>query len=156
MKNLLKSFFVACFAAILASGAWAADHGTAEEAVALVKKGIAFYKANGAVKTFADINQMAKGQFINKDLYLFVGNVKAGPNVAHGANARLVGKELGELKDVDGVYFVKKFSEIASSKEGKGWVDYKWPNPVTKQVEAKSTYVERVDEFYFASGIYKN
>jgi signal transduction histidine kinase len=44
--------------------------------------------------------------------------------------------------------------DIAKSK-GKGWVDFKWPNPVTKAVESKSGYVERVDDFLIGSGIYK-
>jgi signal transduction histidine kinase len=59
------------------------------------------------------------------------------------------------MRDGDGVFFVKKISEVAASKAGKGWVDYKWPNPITKELEQKSTYVERVDDVYFACGIYK-
>lgn len=138
----------------VASVGFAAERGTAQECVALAKKGIAAYKANGPEKTFAEINETKK--FAEKDLYLFVGTIKPGPNLAHGANPKLVGKEgLTDLRDVDGKYFVREFSEVANGKEGKGWVDYKWPNPVTKAVEQKSTYVERVDNLFFACGIYK-
>ena len=155
MKAILRSLAVVLLAFSMTSLAMAAEHGTSQEAIDLVKKGISYYKANGKEKTFAEINN-PKGQFISKDLYLFVGSVKAGgPTLAHGANPKLVGKTLGELKDVDGVFFVRKMGDIANSKEGKGWVDYKWPNPTTKELEQKSTYVERVDDIWFACGIYK-
>ncbi len=115
------------------------------------------YRANGADKTWAEINNHAGAKFVSKDLYVFSGALKPGiPAPAHGANLKLVGKVMTELKDVDGVPFTKRFAEVANSKEGKGWVDYKWPNPISKQVEQKSTYVERADDnFYIACGIYK-
>ncbi len=157
MKYVLKQFFWGLMAALMVASAHAADHGTADEAIALVKKAIVFYKANGADKTWAEINNRENPKFVQKDLYLFSGALK--PNIpvpAHGANAKLVGKVMTELKDVDGVPFTKLFAEVANSKQGKGWVDYKWPNPLTKQIEQKSTYVERVDDsFYIACGIYK-
>ncbi len=37
--------------------------------------------------------------------------------------------------DRDGKYSVKRFIETASGPAGKGWVEYKWPNPVTKSVD---------------------
>lgn len=142
---------------LLGACAWADEHGTADEAVALVKKVIVYYKANGPDKTWAEINRRDHSMFTSKDLYVFVGGV--GPNTptpAHGANPKLVGKVMTDLKDVDDVPFTRMMHEIANSKEGKGWVDYKWPNPVTKQIEKKSTYVERLDDkYYVACGIYK-
>lgn len=76
--------------------------------------------------------------------------------LAHGVNPKLIGKNLDDMKDVDGVYFARKFRDVAASKEGKGWVDYKWPNAQSGQMEAKRSYVERVDDLYFACGIYKS
>ena len=155
MKTMIKLLLSICCAIGLSTSALAAERGTAAEATELVKKAIAYYKANGKDKTFAEIND-PKGQFINKDLYLFAGAVKSGGvTLAHGANPKMLGKPLGDLKDVDGVYFVRKINEVAGSKTGYGWVDYKWPNPTSKVIEQKSTYVERVDDIYFACGIYK-
>ena len=156
MRHFFKSIFLALSLSLLAQGAaFAAEHATAQEATDMIKKVIAYYKANGPEKTYAAVND-PKGQFIYKDLYVFAGTVKpGGVTLAHGGNPKLLGKPLGELRDGDGVFFVKKINEVAGSKEGKGWVDYKWPNPVTKALEQKSTYVERVDEIYFACGIYK-
>jgi len=45
----------------------------------------------------------------------------------------LIGKNLAELKDAEGKLFVQKMIEVAK-KEGKGWVDYQWTNPVTKKL----------------------
>jgi signal transduction histidine kinase len=60
-----------------------------------------------------------------------------------------------ELKDQDGKAMIKDMVAVAKSPAGKGWVDFKWPNPVTKAVEAKSGYVMRVDDMFVGSGIYK-
>lgn len=59
-----------------------------------------------------------------------------------------------ELRDADGKYFVKELLEVAKSK-GHGWVDYKWPNPVTTILDAKTTYVEKVGNNVLACGVYK-
>lgn len=44
-------------------------------------------------------------------------------------------------------------SKAASS--GSGWVDYKWVNPVTKEIQAKSAYFEKADDVIISSGFYK-
>jgi signal transduction histidine kinase len=77
-----------------------------------------------------------------------------GNNLAHGNNPKMVGKNLLEMKDHEGKFIIKSFIDTASSK-GKGWVDYKWPNPVTKAVEQKSSYIEKVDNLIVGAGIYK-
>lgn len=155
MKRLFTPLIFAAASFIAMGSALANERGTADEATALVKKTIAYYKANGKEKTFAAINAQ-NPDFKNKDLYVFGSQAKEGqPLGAHGANPKMVGKDMGLLKDADGQPFAKKIIEIATSKEGKGWVDYKWPNPVSKAIEQKSTYVERVDDVYFAVGIYK-
>jgi signal transduction histidine kinase len=32
---------------------------------------------------------------------------------------------------------------------GSGWVDYKWPNPLTNKIEDKTSYVAKLGEGYF-------
>jgi cytochrome c len=156
MKFMINHLIVAVLAIFAINLAVATEeHGTGQEAISLVKKTIEYYKKNGAEKTYAAINAQDP-EFKVKDLYVFAAPLKqGGVLLAHGANTKMVGKDLGELKDADGVFITKKIYEMAQSKEGKGWVDYKWPNPVSKQIEQKSTYVERVDDIYFACGIYK-
>lgn len=154
MKALLKGMTFLVFAGFVGTSAIAAERGTAEEASALVKKAVAYIKANGKEKAFAAIND-SKGQFVDRDLYIFVYDMK-GTNLAigNGNAAKMNGKNLLDLRDADGKYIIKGFIDILNSKNS-GWFDYKWPNPVTKAVEAKSSYVEKVDDLIVGSGIYK-
>ena len=152
MKKLFSCLLFATAAFIAIAPASAAEKGTADEAVALVKKTIAYYKTNGKEKAFAEFNN-PNGQFKNRDLYIMVYDMQ-GNNKAHGANAKLIGKNLSEIKDADGKFIVKSFIDIASTK-GSGWVDYKWPNPVSNAVEPKSTYVEKYEDILLGCGIYK-
>lgn len=154
MKRYYLSLIFALIAFVpMSHGIAASEHGTSDEAVALVKKGIAYIKANGTEKAYAAISE-PKGQFSDRDLYLFTFD-HAGKTLSHGANTKLIGKSMIELKDVDGKYFVKEFYEVAN-KKGKGWVDYKWPNPITKTIEQKSTYIEKLDDgSIIGCGIYK-
>ena len=132
----------------------AADKGSAEEAVAMVKKAAALIKSAGKEKAFAAIADPANKDFHDRDLYIYVYDMN-GVNLTHGNNPKMVGRNLMDLKDADGKTMVKSFVEIAKSPAGKGWVDFKWPNPVTKAIEQKSGYVEKVDDMAVGSGIYK-
>ena len=151
----VKGVAMAVFAAAaLAGGAsWAADKATAKEAEAMVKKGLAFIKANGKDKGYAEITNKS-GQFTDRDLYLTVWGTD-GKVWAHGANEKMVGKMLIDLKDTAGKAFVRERMEIAKSKPTL-WQDYMYTNPVTKKVEPKSMYCERLDESTLVcGGIYK-
>jgi signal transduction histidine kinase len=140
-------------AAVLAgSAAWAAENVTAKEAEAMVKKGLAFIKANGKDKGYAEIIGKS-AQFVDRDLYLVVYQLD-GKVLAHGANEKMVGKMLIDLKDVDGKEFVRERVEMGKAKSS-FWQDYKFTNPVTKKVEPKSMYCERLDDAVLCGGIYK-
>lgn len=152
MWALIKKMAFCLMALSLVAAASAAEKGTADEAVAMVKKSVVFLKKNGKEKAFAEFSN-PEGKFIKGDLYVMVYDMD-GLNKAHGGNPKLVGKNLLEIKDANGVFIVKRFIEVAKDK-GKGWVDYIWPNTVTTAVEQKSTYVEKVDDLLIGVGIYK-
>ena len=147
MKRLLVVILSVLF---LANPAFAG--GTADEAKSLVDKALAYIKTNGKDKAFAEFTN-PKGQFIDRDLYIFAVDFK-GLTLAHGGNAKLVGRDMLALKDADNKFFIQNFIEVAKAK-GNGWVDYKWSNPVTKKIEKKSTYVVKVDDYFLGCGIYK-
>lgn len=155
MKLFIKSF-VLLFAALLFSGtATAAEKATRDEAVAMVKKAAAYMKEHGKEKALAEFNK-PNGPFVDRDLYIFAYSANGdGINLAHGANPSLIGKNLIDLRDADGKAIVKSIIEAGNSKAGSGWVDYKWPNPVTKAVEQKTSYVEKVGDVVLGSGVYK-
>lgn len=100
------------------SFASAADVVTKPEAEAMVKKAMGYLKSNGREKTFAEIDKK-DGQFVDRDLYLVVYGTD-GVVRAHGANAKMIGKNLMELKDVDGKPFVKERVEMAKKKSRSG------------------------------------
>ncbi|NKE66168.1 histidine kinase [Ramlibacter sp. RBP-2] len=141
--------------ALLAAGpAWSAEGAaTAKEAEAMVKKGVAFIKANGKDKGYAAINDKSNAQFHDRDLYLAVHQLD-GRAVAHGTNEKMVGKMVIDLKDTDGKEYIKERVEWAKTK-GSFWTDYKFLNPVSKKVEPKTAYCERLDDTVVCGGIYK-
>ncbi len=153
MKRLIVTIIGVSFLVLMAGSITsAAEFGTATEAEALVKKAIQLIKADGREKAFAEINNK-KGKFVDRDLYVFVYDM-SGKCVAHGFNQKMIGKELAEMKDPDGKFFVKERIEIAKTK-GSGWQDYKFTDPITKQLEPKSAYVERVENLIVGCGVYK-
>jgi signal transduction histidine kinase len=133
-------------------GALAADKGTKEEAVALVKMAVAFLKANGRDKAFAEFNN-PKGQFVDRDLYVFVGDMQ-GKCVAHCIVPAAVGKDMMEFQDPDGRFITKERLEMLR-KNNSGWQTYKYLNPKTNKVEPKSTYMERVGDIYLGVAVYQ-
>lgn len=151
MKNLLKLFFLLIIGQVLTAHA-ALNLGTADEAVAMVKRAAALIESKGKEEAFKQFNE-APGAFVDRDLYIAVLDSK-GVMVAHGANPRIIGKSLLEMKDADGKQFIKTLIDTAQNKKS-GWVDYKWPNPVTKAIESKSTYVQKVGDLTVACGIYR-
>ncbi len=150
MKSLVMFLLVSV---LLTGGAYAqGKKSTPADAEAMVKKAITFYKANGKVKALAEFSNL-KGKFVNGDLYIFVYDL-TGKCVAHGGNAKQIGKDLIDLKDANGKLFVKERVDMAKTK-GKGWQNYKWSNPVTKQIEDKTAYIEKVDDVIIGCGAYK-
>jgi signal transduction histidine kinase len=131
-----------------------AQNATRDDATAMVKKGVAFIKANGVEKAYAEIT--AKNpQFVKNDLYLVVYGMD-GKCLAHGANEKQVGKDLIDLKDVDGKAFVRERVELGKAKPGGFWQDYKFTNPTTKKIEPKQMYCERLGETLVCGGVYKH
>jgi signal transduction histidine kinase len=150
----IRAFVPLLAAALVAAAplAASASNASAAEATAMVKKGVAFIKANGKDKGYAEISNKA-GQFIDRDLYLVVYGLD-GTVRAHGANEKMIGKNLIEFKDIDGKAFVKERVELAQSK-GSFWQDYKFTNPTTKKIEPKSAYCEKLEDAVVCGGIYK-
>jgi cytochrome c len=135
------------------SGAALAAQGgaTKAEAEAMVKKGVAYIKLHGPDKSYEEISRKGS-QFSDRDLYLVVYGLDGFVH-AHGANPKMIGKNLIDIKDVDGKAFVKERVELAKSK-GSFWQEYKFVNPETKQIEPKIMYCERLEQTAVCGGIY--
>jgi cytochrome c len=148
-------FSIVVLAAALGMGAaWAAeDAANAKEAEAMVKKGVAFIKANGKDKGFAEITRRDSKDFHDRDLYLAAHKLD-GTCVAHGTNEKMVGKNFIDMKDIDGKEYIKERVELGKTK-GTFYTDYKFVNPVSKKIEPKTAYCERLDDYVVCGGIYK-
>jgi cytochrome c len=156
MTRILTAF-VAVLALMIGMPASAQDKskGTAAEATAMVEKAIAHIKKVGREKAFADFSSK-QAPWVDRDLYVVVYDMK-GKVLAHGSNEKMVGKDVIELRDNDGKYFVKERVEMMSKgPEAKGWQDYKFMNPVSRQIEPKQMYLRRFEDLIVGCGIYKS
>ncbi|HEY3400718.1 MAG TPA: cache domain-containing protein [Geothrix sp.] len=125
------------------------------QAQALVKEAVAFARKSGKEALLRETNQ-GTGRFHVKsgnELYIFIYDLQ-GTCQAIGFQSQMVGVNRWGLKDPDGKLFLQEMINLAKTK-GSGWVDYKYPQPTTGKVEAKTSYVENLDGWVVGCGIYK-
>ncbi|MDQ6880662.1 MAG: cache domain-containing protein [Pseudomonadota bacterium] len=139
-------------AAALTAGVSSAQVATMDDAVAMVRKGVASIKVKGKAKTLAEINN-PQGSFRARDLYLTVYS-KDGVSLAHGANNRMVGTQLLDIRDGDGYSYLRERMEIARTRPV-FWQDIKYVNPLTRAVEAKAAYCELAMDMVVCGAVYK-
>jgi len=112
----------------------AGEYGTMDEAKTLAIRAAEFLKANGVDKA-RDTFAKKDGGFQDRDLYPFMQD-RNGILLGHATMPALVGRNMSDMKDVDGKAFPR---EISALKEP-GWVDFRWQHPQTKAVVAKTDY----------------
>ncbi len=154
-KNANKSAAAAAILLIaIAFGATAiaAAGATKDEAVAMVRKAVAAIKAEGSDKAYAEISD-PKGPYVDRDLYVVVYALD-GLVIAHGADKKRIGTNQINDKDVDGKAFVRERLELANTHDS-FWQSYKFLNPVTKRVEPKQMYCERLEQTVVCGGVYQ-
>ena len=150
-----QAMAAALLGALVATGVALAQEKrvTPKEAEAMVRKGVLYIKANPRAKAMADITDK-QGQFVDRELYLTVYQMD-GTALAHGAQAKFVGKNMIELRDGNGKEHIRERLEIAKTKTS-FWQDFTFINPVNKKMEPKQMYCERTDEMLVVcGGIYK-
>jgi methyl-accepting chemotaxis protein len=129
------------------------EHGNADEAMRLVREGCEFARQYGREALIKEVNKLADGRFVDRDLYLMVIRADDSVFLAHGNNPRTLGSG-PQSKDVDGKRFVLTMTETAR-RQGEGWVDYKWAHPVTNEVLVKTTFVKKAGDVVVACGVYR-
>nr|WP_315476153.1 cache domain-containing protein [uncultured Undibacterium sp.] len=150
--SLLFQVIFTASALLFASLSHSAEGGASKaEAEAMVKKAVAFIKANGDKKAYEEFN-LKPGKFTDRDLYIVVYGMD-GVVHSHGANVKMIGKNLMGLTDIDGKAFVKERVEFAKNKPY-FWQEYKFTNPENKKIEPKAMYCERLDETIVCGGVY--
>jgi cytochrome c len=123
-----------------------------QAAIAMVDKASAYLLANGPEKAFATFDDESDRQFHDGEIYVFVRTLD-GNTIAHGAIPVMIGQTDFNTQDVDGKRYNKELIEIAAS-AGSGWVHYRWPNPLDKKIESKSTFFRKVGDYVVCAGYY--
>lgn len=135
----------------VADNAVSNETSSPQQAIDIVKKAINYIKTNGTDKAYALFDDHT-GPFVDKDLYVVVYDFN-GKCLAHGANEKLIGRNLIDAQDVDGKYYVKERVEMAKTNESY-WTEYKFSDPITKKLEPKSTYCEKLNDTVVCAGVY--
>ena len=125
--------------------------GSADEALALVKKAMALVQQRGSA-ALAEITANGSA-WTDRDMYVFAFD-RQGVYHAFGGNAAKCGTSVREVRGVNGDQLVSDAFERAA--QGGGWVDYTFANPATGQTAWKTSYVEPLnDDLVLGCGVYK-
>jgi len=95
-------------------------------------------------------------KWLKDDTYIFVLNIN-GIQLFQPIKPELEGKNIIDLKDVNGKAFVQETIETAET-QGSGWIDYMWPKQGESKPSKKSSYIKKVkvgeETFIVGSGFY--
>lgn len=130
------------------------------DALALIGKAQEYIKLHGVEKSFLEFNRLDSPfnvrSEINKigDLYLFTLDYK-GLQLVHGKNTKVRGQVTMQMRDRNGTFLIRDMA-LLCARDGKGWVSYVWPNPISKVLEQKKSYIERIPgtQTCIGTGIY--
>jgi len=126
--------------------------GTADEAYALVQRGIALIKQVGMAAAAARFHD-PHGGFRDRDLYVFVFD-RRGVYQVFGSTPASVGKRVHDIRGLDGDHVVRE--GFAAAERGGGWIDYEVVNPVNDVVEAKTSYIlPLAEDTLIGCGVFK-
>jgi len=150
MRSSLRTLLIAAiFAALPLAAATAAP--SKDEVVAVVKKAVEFYQANGKDKALAELNKK-DGQFAKGEDYVDVHDT-SGVCLAHPISPAKVGLNRLDQSDSEGKFYIKDLVEAAKQKPS-GWIEYVMKNPLTGKLQEKTAYWEVHDGLIFKAGTY--
>ena len=134
-----------------AVSAFRLQQGTAEEAVALVRKAVGLHKTTSRDQFLRSITDKHQ-PYHDRDMYVFVLDT-AGTYLAFGGNPAKVGTRVQDIPGIAGDQLVRDI--VAQADRESGWVEYDITNPATGSVQTKMSYVSRVGDLYVGCGVYK-
>jgi signal transduction histidine kinase len=140
----------------LSPTAFAQEHGTAQEARAMLDKAVAAVKADKAKAL--DMFNKGEGGFLDRDLYPFCANVSDGKilALANPQAKQLIGTDQRTLKDATGKAYGQELYDAAQKPEGQVTeVSYLFTRPGDPKPVPKVSYVTRVGDISCGVGYYK-
>lgn len=127
--------------------------GTAEEAMALVERAVAYRRQCGSRDAYLrDLTQADKA-FFDRDMYMFALD-RNGAYLAFGGNQAKVGTRVQDIPGIDGNGLLGAIINQASLEPG--WVEYDITNPASGRVQTKMSFVQELDDLFIGCGVYKN
>ncbi len=118
-------------------------HGTADQARQLVFDALVHIRTAGFEQAVRDFHD-PQGGFIDRDMYIFVFD-RAGFYVVHGSMPEKDGSDLRAIVGLDADKLIEDAWYECDQEQG-GWVTYTITNPVTRDVQAKASYVMPLDD----------
>ena len=129
------------------------QQGTADEAVALVRRVVAHCLRVGLVQGLREVSA-PDSAFRDRDLYVSGHDDQYRLVCLSAATSnRTLGSDERELLDGAGMPIVLRIVEVGRS--GGGWLDYTFRNPATGELAPKTSFVERHEGVNFLCGVYK-
>lgn len=146
--QVLTGVLVIVVGALPADAVSGCEHGTAAEARAMLERAVAELEADQAA-ALAKFNE-SEGGFRDRDLYVFC----AGPDGITTAHPQDVGKNLKELKDMNGKPFGAEMYHAAEQGQINE-VSYVWPKPGGTEPVEKVSFVTKVGDQVCGVGYYR-
>lgn len=141
---------VALTAGLATQGVLAADRSTPHEARAMFDRAVEYMEANGPERAFAAFND-PKGEFVRKDLYVFVIDEQGVYQASGAAPDALVGLTVLNTTDAAGNPLFREMIDITRARQ-EGTVRYMWLNRLTNKVEPKVSYVRKMGPYVLGVG----
>lgn len=125
---------------------------SAREARALLDQATRLLQDKAPAVAFAAFNN-PKGDFVKRDLYVFVVGRDGIMHAHGGAPEGLVGMQVLDLRDASGKALIREMMEVAPAK-GFAEVKYVWLNRLNNRVEDKTALVRQVGDYVVGVGYY--
>lgn len=106
-----------------------------------------YIKKHGKKAAFAEFSKK-DGMFTKGESYIFAVNYNG--TVLASDNSVGLGKNMLKMKDYEGksVFLL----QLHTAKAGGGWVNYRWINPVTAQIECKRSFIMPMEGYFIGTG----
>ncbi len=154
-RNVLRIVFLLSLMTIVALPVLATFEAPTNETElkSFVESAVAHVKEVGkeqAIKDFMNLNS----SWVRGDVYIFADDFN-GTTLVLPYSSKEVGTNRLDTKNDQGVYVNREIHAIA--RNGSGFYEYRWKNPISNQTEQKISYVTKVDDTWLlGAGIYKH
>lgn len=116
----------------------------------MLERAVVAYRKNPQ-QTLVDFSMV--GPFIDQELYVYVVGEDGVMRASGGSSIALLGRDVRNLKDVDGKLFINEMLAEAKVKDS-GTVAYRWADREHGGIERKVAYFQKLGDAIIAVGYY--